>query len=91
MPYLDGSPAPGDDKLTEHDNNSPEGAFKVAIDEPERMIADLLKQIYRINGRQITSFNVTWMDWTTSESQFVDLRPQTVHIESTTSVMNPKD
>lgn len=77
MPYLDGSPLPEDGKIEQA------VSIKIAMDEPEVMIAALLTAIYRINGRRVDSINIDWVDRTAVNSLIPDQQPKTVCIDST--------
>ena len=58
MPYLDGTPAPGD-KTGAQIGDAPT-SIQLEITEPEEMIAKLLAFIYSVNGRKIAHVGVEW-------------------------------
>lgn len=79
MPYLDGTPSPGD-KIGESVNKSSE-AYAIPITEPEEMIATLLQFIYSVNGRKIEAFGVQWVDQLDGQA-----RPIAIKVDSSMSI-----
>lgn len=79
MPYLDGTPSPGD-KAGESINKSSE-AYTIPITEPEEMIATLLQFIHSVNGRKIEAFWAHWIAQSDGQA-----RPVAVKVESSMSI-----